>query len=46
MRRICKYSNGYKKLTTIRDLYAGIAYLKWHYGNYNKKVVGITQCSF
>jgi hypothetical protein len=24
----------------------GITYLKWPYGNYNKKDVGIAQCSF
>jgi len=24
----------------------GIAYLKWPYGNYNRKDVGIAQCSF
>jgi hypothetical protein len=24
----------------------GISYLKWSYGNYNKKDVGIAQCSF
>jgi len=30
----------------LQDLYVGIAYLKWPYGNYNKKDVGITQCSF
>jgi hypothetical protein len=24
----------------------GIAYLKWPYGNYNKKDLGIAQCSF
>jgi len=24
----------------------GIVYLKWPYGNYNRKGVGITQCSF
>jgi len=28
------------------DLYVGIAYLKWPYENYNRKDVGITQCSF
>jgi len=28
------------------DLCVGIVYLKWPYGNYNRKVVGITQCSF
>jgi hypothetical protein len=27
----------------LRDLYVGIAYLKWPYGNYNKKDVGIAQ---
>ncbi len=30
----------------LQDLYVGIAYLKWSYGNYNKKDVGIAQCSF
>ncbi len=30
----------------LRDLYVGIAYLKWLCGNYNKKDVGIAQCSF
>jgi hypothetical protein len=33
-----KYYNG--------NLYACIAYLKWPYENYNKKDVGIAQCSF
>jgi hypothetical protein len=28
------------------NLYVDIAYLKWPYGNYNKKDVGITQYSF
>jgi hypothetical protein len=28
------------------NLYAGITYLKWPYGNYNRNDVGITQCSF
>jgi hypothetical protein len=30
----------------LQNLYVGIAYLKWPYGNYNKKDVGIAQCSF
>jgi len=30
----------------LQDLYVGIAYLKRPYGNYNKKDVGIAQCSF
>jgi len=30
----------------LQDLYVGIAYLKWSYGNYNKKDVGIAECSF
>jgi hypothetical protein len=30
----------------FRDLYVGIAYLKWPYGNYNRKDVSIAQCSF
>jgi hypothetical protein len=29
----------------LRNLYVGIAYLKWPYGNYNRKDVGIAQCS-
>jgi hypothetical protein len=37
----CKKGNNY-----LRDLYVSIAYLKWPYGNYNRKDVGITQCSF
>jgi hypothetical protein len=27
------------------NLYAIIAYLKWPYGNYNRKDLGIAQCS-
>jgi hypothetical protein len=30
----------------LRDLYMGIAYLKWPHGNYNRKDVSIAQCSF
>jgi hypothetical protein len=30
----------------LQDLYVNIAYLKWPCGNYNRKDVGITQCSF
>jgi hypothetical protein len=30
----------------LQDLYVSIAYLKWPYGNYNRKDVGIAQCSF
>jgi hypothetical protein len=30
-----------KNQQLLRDLYAGIAYLKWPYGNYNRKDVGI-----
>ncbi len=41
------YYNGCKKISNyLRDLYVGIVYLKWPYGNYNRKGVGITQCSF
>jgi len=35
-----------KNQQLLRDLYMGIAYLKWLYGNYNRKDVGIAQCSF
>jgi hypothetical protein len=35
-----------KNQQLLRDLYVGIAYLKWPYGNYNKKDVSIAQCSF
>ncbi len=42
---ICGYCNKCKRNQKL-DLYVGIAYLKWPYGNYNKKDVGITQCSF
>jgi hypothetical protein len=46
-KRICKYYNGCKKTSNyLRNLYVGIAYLKWPYGNYNRTDVGITQCSF
>jgi hypothetical protein len=30
----------------LQDLCVGIAYLKWPYENYNRKDVGIAQCSF
>jgi hypothetical protein len=30
----------------LRDLYVGIADFKWSYGNYNRKDVGIAQCTF
>ncbi len=36
----------YKTNNYLQELYVGITYLKWPYGNYNKKDVGITQCSF
>ncbi len=40
-------ANGYKKTNNyLWDLYVGIAYLKWPYENYNRKDVGIAQCSF
>jgi len=46
-RIICGYYNGCKKTSNyLRDLYVGIAYLKWPCGNYNRKNVGIAQCSF
>jgi hypothetical protein len=46
IRTICRYCNGCKKTNNyLRDLYVGIEYLKWPYGNYNRKDVGITQCS-
>jgi hypothetical protein len=35
-----------KNQQLLQDQYAGIAYLKWPYGNYNRKDVGITLCSF
>jgi uncharacterized membrane protein len=41
-RPICRYCNGCKKTNNyLRNLYVGIAYLKWFYGNYNKKDVDI-----
>jgi len=44
---ICGYCNGCKKISNyLQDLYVSIAYLKWPYGNYNRKDVGIAQCSF
>jgi hypothetical protein len=30
-----------KNQQLLQDQYAGIAYLKWPYGNYNRKDVGI-----
>jgi hypothetical protein len=36
-----KQTNNY-----LQNLYVGIIYLKWPYGNYNKKDVGVAQCSF
>jgi hypothetical protein len=35
-----------KNQPLLQDLYAGIGYLKWPYENYNRKDVGIAQCSF
>ncbi len=47
MRLICGYCNGCKKTNNyLRDLYVGIAHLKWPYENYNRKDIGIAQCSF
>jgi len=44
---ICRYYNGCKKTNNyLWDLYVGIVYLKWPYGNYNKNNIGIAQCSF
>ncbi len=40
------YCNGCKKPTIITRFICGITYLKWPYGNYNKKDVGIALCSF
>ncbi len=34
-----------KNSNYLRDLYVGITYLKWPYENYNRKDVGIAQCS-
>jgi hypothetical protein len=46
-RPICRYCNGCKKTSNyLQDPYVGIAYLKWLSGNYNRKDVGIVQCSF
>jgi hypothetical protein len=46
-RPICRYCNGCKKNQhLLQDLYVSIAYLKWPYGNYNRKDVSIAQCSF
>jgi hypothetical protein len=46
-RTICEYYNGCKKTNNyLRDLYVSIAYSKWPYRNYNRKDVGIAQCSF
>jgi hypothetical protein len=39
---ICRYYNGSKTQPLLQNLYAGIAYLKWPYGHYNRKHVGIT----
>jgi hypothetical protein len=35
-----------KNQQLLWNLYACIVYLKWPYGNYNTKDVGIAQCSF
>jgi hypothetical protein len=35
-----------KRNNYLQNLHMGIAYLKWPYGNYNRKDVGIAQCSF
>ncbi len=35
-----------KNQQLLRDLYASIEDLKWPYENYNRKDVGIVQCSF
>jgi hypothetical protein len=44
---ICGYYDGCKKTSNyLQNLYVDIAYLKWHYGNYNIIDVGIAQCSF
>jgi len=46
-RPICGYCNECKKNSNyLQNLYVGIPYLKWPYGNYNKKDVSIAQCSF
>jgi hypothetical protein len=45
-RPICGYYNGCKNQPLLQYLYVGIAYLKWPYGNYNRKDVSIAQCSF
>jgi hypothetical protein len=45
-RVICEYCNGCKNKQILQNLHADIAYLKWPYGNYNRKDVGIVQCSF
>jgi hypothetical protein len=37
----CKKTSNY-----LRNLYVGVIYLKWPYGYYNNKDVGIAQCSF
>jgi hypothetical protein len=40
IRHICGYCNVYKKTNNyLQNLYVGITYLKWPYGNYNKKDV-------
>jgi len=46
-----KYYNGNLYVSIVmdvktRNLYAGIAYFKWPYENYNRKDVGIAKCSF
>jgi len=47
MRLICGYCNGCKKdQHLLQNLYVAIAYLKWPYENYNRKDVGLAQCSF
>jgi hypothetical protein len=45
-RPICGYHNGCKNQPRLQDLYASIAYLKWPYGNHNRKDVSMAQCSF
>jgi hypothetical protein len=47
IRPICEYCNGCKKTSNyLWDLYVGNTYLKLPHGNYNRKDVSITQCSF
>jgi hypothetical protein len=38
---VCKKTTNY-----LKDLYVGIAHLKWPYENYNRKDTRIAQCSF